>query len=83
MHHMAKDTHIALANNIKCTLTKEKNNNKVTEKYTQLTTNYRYCMTLFLNRCMGAVTTGSGNEFQILTVRGTNEYIYAFVRVNG
>jgi len=38
----------------------------VTEKYTQLTTNYRYCMTLFLNRSMGAVTTGSGSEFQIL-----------------
>ena len=73
MHHMAKDTHIALAN-IKCTLTKE-TNIKVTEQYTQLTTNYRYCMTLFLNRCMGAVTTSSGSEFQRLTVRGTNEYI--------
>ena len=59
MHHMAKDTHIALAN-IKCTLTKERNKQQVTEKDTQLTTNYRYCMTLFLNRCMGAVTTGSG-----------------------
>jgi len=80
---MAKDTHIALAN-IKCTLTKKKQtNNKVTEKYTQLTTNYRYCMTLFLNRCMGSVTTGSGSEFQILTVRGTNEYIYVFVQANG
>ena len=55
----------------------------MTEQYTQLTTNYRYCMTLFLNRHMGAVTTGSGNEFQILTVQGTNEYMYAFVRVNG
>ena len=55
----------------------------MTEKYTQLTTNYRYCMTLFLNRCMGAVTTGSGSEFQILTVRGINEYMNAFVRANG
>jgi len=40
----------------------------VTEQYTQLTTNYRYCMTLFLNMYMGAVTTGLGSEFQILTV---------------
>ena len=32
---------------------------------------------------MSAVTTGSGSEFQILTVRGTNEYIYAFVWANG
>jgi len=32
---------------------------------------------------MGAVTTGSGSEFQILTVRGTNEYMNAFVRANG
>ena len=83
MHHMAKDTHIALAN-IKCTLTKERNKQQSDRKgYTQLTTNYKYCMTLFLNRCMGAVTTGSGSEFQILTVRGTNEYMNAFVRVNG
>jgi len=40
-------------------------------------------MTLFLNRHMGAVTTGSGSEFQILTVRGTNEYIRVFVQANG
>ena len=31
---------------------------------------------------MGAVTTGSGSEIQILTVRDTNEYIYAFVWAN-
>ena len=83
MHHMAKDTHIALAH-IKCTLTKERNKQQSDRKgYTQLTTNYRYCMTLFFIRCMGAATTGSGSEFQILTVRGTNEYIYAFVWANG
>jgi len=80
MHHMAKDTHMALAN-IKCTLTKERN--KQQGDRTIDTTNYRYCVTLFLNRCMGAVTTGSGSEFQTLTVRGTNEYIYAFVQANG
>ena len=71
MHHMTKDTHTALAN-IKCTLTKREINNKVTEQYTQLTAIYRYCMTLFLNRRIGAVTTGSSSEFQALTVRGTN-----------
>jgi len=32
---------------------------------------------------MGAVTTGSGSEFQILTVRGTNEYMNEFLRANG
>ena len=83
MHHMAKDTYTALAN-IKCTLTKERNKQQSDRKgYTQLTTNYKYCMTLFLNRCMGAVTTGSGSEFQILTVQGTNEYMNVFVRANG
>jgi len=40
-------------------------------------------MIFFLNRRMGAVTTGSGSEFQILTVRGTNQYIDAFVQANG
>jgi len=40
-------------------------------------------VTLFLNTRMGAVTTGSGSEFQILTLRGTNEYIYVFVWANG
>jgi len=53
----------------------------VTEQYTQLTTNYRYCVILSLNRLMGAVIRGSGSVFQILTVRGTNEYIYALVDV--
>jgi len=60
-----------------------KREKQTTGEYTIYTTNYRYCVTLFLNRRMGAVTTGSGSEFQILTVRGTNEYIYAFVRANG
>jgi len=36
MHHMAKDTHVALAN-IKCTLTKERNKQQAI-----------YCVRLFL-----------------------------------
>ena len=67
---MAKDTHIALAS-IKCTQKKRETRKQGDRKITQLTTNYRYCVTLLLNRCVGAVTTGSGSEFQILTVRGT------------